>query len=115
MPDKNERPLSPIAAWAAIGACCGPAAAILTVVIVFSRTNPGDDPGRDGGQAMILMIASIVVLIPVGAILGVIVGTILAFIRRRRNQQERLRIAANTGWPQRGCAAAFPVVSAHKP
>jgi hypothetical protein len=94
MHDHKVTLVSRILKWTAIGSFCGPAAAILSAVIVFSRANPGDDPERDGELAFFLVAAFAVLLIPVGAILGAIVGTILAFIRRRRNQWNRLRIDA---------------------
>lgn len=91
--DKDQPVLGPISSWALVGSGCGVTAAVLSVVIAFSRGSWEDE--RDGQQVTILLILSVILLLPVGAVIGAIVGL---FVRHRRRRDEP-RIATTQSPP----------------
>jgi len=91
MGDNNQPMASRVSEWALVGAGCGVIAPVLSVVIAFchGRLN---DKGTDQIIGILWIIALVILLVPIGAVTGAIVG----FFLRNRNGRDEPR---NTNMP----------------
>ena len=81
MGDNSFPTLDTVLKWASVGACCSAVALVLSVVIVFSRGHFADE---DVPIAMQVMVFYVILLVPIGAVTGAIVG----FFLRNRNERD---------------------------